>query len=127
MCMKKLPDAEQEIMLIIWEIGDGCTRFDIEEKLVGKDVLPSTILKLLSRLTERGFIRTEKSGKNNLYYPLVDKDEYLSKTGEMFLKNIFSNSITKFTAAMFDGGNISEESLLELKKYIDSKLNEEGK
>lgn len=122
--MKKLPDAEQELMLIIWELDSPCTRTDIESKLTSKEVLPNTILKLLSRLTERGFIRTEKSGKINYYYPLIAKEDYINEAGNRILKNMFGNSLTRFAATMVDGGNISKEELEDLRAYIDSKLTE---
>jgi predicted transcriptional regulator len=122
--MKRLPEAEQEIMLIIWELEPPVTRMDIESRLKSKDVLPNTILKLLSRLDERGFIRTEKSGKINYYYPLVEKEDYLHDAGNSILKNMFGNSLTKFAATMYDGGNISTKELEELRKYIDSKLSD---
>lgn len=122
--MKRLPEAEQEIMLIIWGLDEPVTRTDIEAKLTSKEVLPNTILKLLSRLDERGFIRTEKAGKMNYYYPLIKKEDYLNQEGNSFLKNMFGNSLTNFAAAMVDGGNISREELEELRRYIDSKLME---
>ena len=49
--MKKLPESEQEIMMIIWEYEEPVSRFQVEEKLnVEKNVAPSTILTLLTRL-----------------------------------------------------------------------------
>lgn len=120
--MKKLPEAEQELMLIIWELDKPATRVDIEAKLTSKNVLPNTILKLLSRLDERGFIRTEKVGKINYYYPLIKQEDYLNEAGNTLLKNMFGNSLTRFAAAMVDSGNISQKELENLRAYIDSKL-----
>ena len=31
--MKKLPESEQEIMMIVWEYAEPVSRFQIEEKL----------------------------------------------------------------------------------------------
>ena len=47
--MKKLPESEQEIMMIVWEYAEPVSRFQIEEKLnVEKNIAPSTILTLLT-------------------------------------------------------------------------------
>ena len=52
--MKKLPESEQEIMMIIWEYEEPVSRFQVEEKLnVEKNVAPSTILTLLTRLEKK--------------------------------------------------------------------------
>lgn len=123
--MKRLPDAEQELMMIIWELEEPVTRADIEAKLDrAKEVVPSTILTLLSRLDKRGFLRTQKQGKVNVYYPLVKKEDYLSTESRNVLKNLFQNSLTNFAAAAYDGGTISKEELEELRRFIDSKISE---
>ncbi len=123
--MKRLPDAEQELMMIIWELEEPVTRADIEAKLDrAKEIVPSTILTLLSRLDKRGFLRTQKQGKVNVYYPLVKKEDYLSTESRNVLKNLFQNSLTNFAAAAYDGGTISKEELEELRRFIDSKISE---
>lgn len=62
--MKRLPDAELELMMIIWDSEQPVSRADIEKKMKGgRSVLPSTVLTLLSRLEKRGFVRREKRGK----------------------------------------------------------------
>lgn len=121
--MKKLPDAELELMMIIWNIGESVTRIQIEERLnPERNIVPSTILTLLSRLTERRFLEINKKGKVNYYTPLVSKEDYQRNTGKTFLQKVFDNSIASFTAAMYDGGEIGEEELKELKRYIEKKL-----
>lgn len=41
---EKLPESEQEIMMIVWEYAEPVSRFQIEEKLnVEKNIAPSTI------------------------------------------------------------------------------------
>lgn len=54
--MKRLPDSELEIMMIIWDYNRPVTRIDIEEKMEeGRKLSPTTILSFLSRLQEKGF------------------------------------------------------------------------
>ncbi|MCM1466952.1 MAG: BlaI/MecI/CopY family transcriptional regulator [Alistipes sp.] len=123
--MKRLPEAEQELMMIIWSLEEPVTRADIEAKYdKAKEVMPSTILTLLSRLDKRGFLRTEKQGKVNTYYPLVKKEDYLRTESRYILKNMFQDSLTGFAAAAYDGGTISREELEELRRFIDSKISE---
>ena len=72
--MKRLPDAELELMMIIWDSSQPVSRADIEKKMKkGRSVVPSAVLTLLSRLEKRGFIRREKRGKINYYYSVADK------------------------------------------------------
>lgn len=59
--MKKLPESEQEIMMIIWEYEEPVSRFQVEEKLnVEKNVAPSTILTLLTFGKKRIYSKSEE-------------------------------------------------------------------
>ena len=74
-----LPNSELEIMMAIWEAKKPVSRLEIDEKLSEKNWQAPTVLKFLSRLTEKGFLKCEKpeGGKTNLYTPLVSEEEYL--------------------------------------------------
>ena len=42
--MKKLPESEQEIMMIVWEYAEPVSRFQIEEEIECREnIAPSTI------------------------------------------------------------------------------------
>ena len=74
-----LPDAELEIMQIVWQFEPPVARCTIEEKLREQKMLaPSTILTYLTRLCDRGFLRVEQQGRKNLYTPLISRKDYLS-------------------------------------------------
>ena len=118
--MKKLPDAELELMMVIWNSDKRISRTEIEEQLDdSKNVAASTILKLLSRLEERGFVKREKEGKINYYTALVDKDKYLKETGRNILEKMFGGSLSNFAAALYMDEKLSNDDMEILLKYID--------
>ena len=113
--MKKLPESEQEIMMIIWEYAEPVSRFQIEEKLnVEKNIAPSTILTLLTRLEKKGFIQKVRNGKSNLYVPLVEKENYIGTVGKMF-----QGSLAKFASSLYDGEKLSSKEVKQLQEFID--------
>ena len=123
--MKRLPDSELEIMLIIWELDKPVTRFEIEERMENdRKLSPTTVLSFLSRLQEKGFLEIQKSGKNNVYIALIDKDSYMRTESRNILKRLYQNSAKNFLAALYDGDNLSSEDLAELEEYISSKRKE---
>ena len=120
--MKRLPDSELEFLMIIWDLDKPVTRFEIEERMDAERKLsPTTILSFLSRLQEKGFLEVQKSGKNNVYLALVDKESYLQAESRSILKRIYQNSAKNFIAALYDGNSLSEEELKELEEYISEK------
>lgn len=118
----RLPDAELEIMKIIWESNGECTSAYIFEKLQGKkDWVLTTILNFLARLTDRGFLTTRKVGKANIYKPIIDEAAYLESESISFLERLHGNSFKSLVSALYSGNAISQEDLQELQHYIDEK------
>lgn len=118
---KTLPNSELELMVIIWKAGRPLTRMEIEQQLPEERQLSkTTVLSFLSRLEEKGFLRTEKHGRNNYYFPLVKAEEYQRQEGSSVLKKLYDNSVKKFVASLYDGKELSKEQIDELKDYLDS-------
>lgn len=119
--MKRLPDSELELMLIIWDAKEAVSRNYIQEHLdKTKDVAPTTILSFLSRLEKKGFLKVEKRGKNNYYYPLVKHEDYLENESKTILERFFGNSIKSFVAQLNDSKMIDENQINELKEFLDT-------
>lgn len=124
--MKRLPDSELEIMMIIWELDKPVTRLEIEERMeTGRTLSPTTVLSFLSRLQEKGFLEVRKSGKNNVYLALVEKEDYMKTESRNILKRLYQNSAKNFLAALYDGDSLSEDDLKELEDYISEKRREQ--
>lgn len=118
--IKRLPDSELEIMMIIWEAGKPVPSAYIMEKLQGeKDWAPTTVLNFLARLVERGFLQVEKQGRINIYSPMVEEKDYIEAESKSFLERLHKSSLKSFFAALYDGGTLSKEDAEDLKRYID--------
>lgn len=125
MRMKRLPDSELELMMIIWELDKPVSRTEIEEKMVSdRKLSPTTILSFLSRLQEKGFLAMEKEGRNNVYIALIDREIYIQKESWNVLKRLYDNSPKKFLEAICENGNLADAELEELEEYIRKKRRE---
>lgn len=116
---KKLPDAEFEIMRVIWDSTAPITTSLIMERLgKEKEWKAQTIITLMSRLVDRGFLRTEKKSKERTYFPLISKDDYLKlETGD-FMDRFHSNSITSLVATLYNDNKLKEKDLDELEQWL---------
>ena len=122
MAISRLPDAELEIMKIIWESGGETTSAHIMEKLTGKkEWAVTTVLNFLSRLADRGFVTVRRNGKVNIYTSVVNEADYLERESKSFLERLHGNSIKSLVASLYSGDAISKDDLEELKRYIDEK------
>ena len=117
--IKRIPESELEIMQIIWKEEAPVSRMTIERALQEKHPLaPTTILTLLTRLCEKGFLSLRKDGRSNLYEPLVTEREYLACESRSFLDRLFGGSVAGFATALCDSG-IKKEELEELKRMLE--------
>lgn len=118
--IKRLPDSELEIMMIIWEANESVTSAYISEKLKDKKEWKITsVLTFLARLTEKGFITSRREGKINIYSAVVNEQDYLKNASKSFLEKLYGNSLTTFVASLYKSNAISDEDLTELRRFID--------
>ena len=118
--MKRLPESELEIMMIIWEYNRPVNRMEIEERLK-KDIAAPTILSFLNRLEAKGFVSVEKIGKINWYTPLVKEEKYLQKESRNILQKMYQNSLKNFVTALYDGDGLTSQEIEDLKAFIEEK------
>ena len=117
--IKRLPESELEIMQIIWKEQTPVSRAVIEHALNDIHPLaPTTILTLLTRLCEKGFLSLKKEGRSNLYEPLITEKEYLASESRSFLDRLFNGSVAGFAAALCDSG-VKKEEVEELKRLLE--------
>ena len=125
--MKRLPDSELELMMIIWDAGRGITRNEIEERLPqDRRLSATTILSFLSRLQEKGFVCVRKEGRNNVYEPLIRKEDYLRQESRSIWKRLYQNSVGNFMTALCQEDELTERDLDELQEFLDRKRKERG-
>lgn len=118
--IKRLPDSELEIMMVVWGAGGPVTSSYVCESLKEtKQWKITSVLTFLSRLVEKGFLSCIREGKTNLYSAQVGEQEYLQKESRSFLERLYGNSLPSLVASLYRGKAISEEDLLELRRSID--------
>lgn len=117
--MKKLPDSEFEVMKILWDKNPPLSTNEITESLPkDKTWLPQTVLTLLMRLTEKGFVSTEKRGKERIYFPLIKKADYLSFETKSFIQRYHKNSVVKLINMLCDNDELSDKDIDDLVKLL---------
>lgn len=117
--IRRLPDAELEVMQAVWDCIPPVSRADIESILNKTHLMATTtILTLLSRLVERKFLTIEKIGRSNCYTPVISKQDYLASQSKSFLDKLCRGDIRVFATALCDSG-LSKEDIEELRRLLE--------
>jgi len=114
----KLPDAEFDIMKVVWANKPPITTSEIMKQLgIGKEWKIQTVVTLMLRLVERGFLRSEKNGKERTYFPLVKKEDYLKFETGNFIKQFHENSFLNLVTTLYGNDKLNNEDIDELLKW----------
>ena len=117
--IKQLPDAELEVMLAIWQQESPVSASEVLEILQPKRSWAlQTLLTVMSRLVEKGFLRLEKVGRSNVYHVRISEAEYKEFEGKNILEKLYGNSFKNFVTALYYEKPIQKEELQELKAFL---------
>ena len=116
--IKKLPETELELMLCLWDAETIVQRSYFNTKFADKGWSDSTVLTMLSRLAEKGFITTTKNGNKNMYSPLITKEEYMQVENSSFLGRLHKGSVKHFVASLADADSLTDSDIDELENLL---------
>ena len=120
--VQQISDAELEIMKIVWGNPDEVTLFPyIMDGLAarGKPCQKNTLIVLLSRLMNKGFLSAKKIGRRNEYTTLVSETEYQTAQTKNFLDKIYEGSAKGLVSNLIMGDLLADEEYEELKRLLE--------
>lgn len=117
--IKRLGDAELEIMMVLWYSTQPVTSNYIQEQLQGKRKWGlSTLMTSLARLAEKGFVSCDRTTRTNLYSALVAEEEYKVQESKSFLEKLYGNSIQSLVTNLYSNKVIDNTDIKELQEYL---------
>lgn len=118
--LKKLGEAELEIMQVIWDSDNPVTSNYILKALQGRRKWQlSTLMTSLARLADKGFVSCDRSTGSNLYAPLISEDDYKTGASRHFLETLYNNSIQNMIATLYSNKEMKHSDLEELRAFLD--------
>ena len=120
--VQQISDAELEIMKIVWGNPEDVTLFPyIMDGLAarGKPCQKNTLIVLLSRLMNKGFLSAKKIGRRNEYTTLVSETEYQTTQTKHFLDKIYEGSAKGLVSNLIMGDLLADEEYEELKRLLE--------
>jgi BlaI family penicillinase repressor len=119
--MKKLTQAEEQIMHALWSLGEGGFLKDIIELLPEPKTHHNTIATLLKILVEKQFVGIQNPNRNNFYTPLVSKEAYTEQRIAGLTERFFDGSYANVISFLVDKKQLSVKELELLLKQLKNK------
>jgi len=120
---KRLTKAEEEIMLILWKLGESTIR-EVMTGLEEPETPYTTVSTVVRVLEKKKFVGHKAVGTTYLYFPLVSKKEYLRGYLTGIVSNYFDGSFSRLATFFAKENDLGMNELQEIMSDIESELKE---
>lgn len=113
----QVSNSELELLKIIWADGGTALYARIMDELLatGNHWQKNTVITLLSRLIEKGLLKTSKIGRRNEYTAIVSEADYQAAQTKSFLDKLYEGDAKGLVSTLI------QQEMLTAKDYDDLK------
>ena len=117
--IQQVSDSELELMKIVWANGGTALYAHIMEELTkaGRIWQKNTFITLLSRLVEKGLLKTSKIGRRNEYVAIVSEADYRAVQTQSFLNKLYDGNVKGLVATLIQRDMLTAEDYEELRRF----------
>ncbi len=121
---ERLPNAELDIMRVLWKAEKPIKASELTRALSQeRDWKRQTVHVLLSRLEKKGYVGVDDSAYSHLFYPLMAENDYLAFASASLVKKVGS-SIHSMMASLLETDELTDEEILALAELFNEKCRE---
>ena len=118
--MKQLTKAEEEIMQILWDLGEANVAA-ILEKMPEPKPAYNTVSTIVRILESKDFVDYKKEGRGHTYFPKVAKVTYSSDSMNKMVNDYFNGSFKSMVSFFVKKKDMSVTELEDILKEINKK------
>ena len=116
--MVTLTKAEERIMTILWEIGEGFIK-DIIEQFPDPKPPYNSVSTIVRVLVQKEIVGFTAYGNTHKYHPLISRDEYSKGQLSRLLKDYYNNSLREVVSFFSESKKLDEKELDEVMKMLE--------
>jgi BlaI family transcriptional regulator, penicillinase repressor len=116
----ELGEAELQVLRALWNGGPATVR-EVLNHLhgQGRKVAYTTVLTFLTRLEQKGFVKSDKSGLAYVYRAAVTRNQVTRSRLRTMLDELFDGEAAPLVLQLMKTEKFSPEEIAELQKLID--------
>lgn len=123
---RSLTRAEEEVMQVMWELGEGLVH-DILARFPEPKPAYNTVSTIIRILEQKGFAGHRAYGRTYVYYPLVTRKEYTKSYFRNMVANHFGNSYRSLASFFASDSKLGLKDLEEIREMIDKEIKKKKK
>ena len=115
----ELSRSELEIVQVVWKLGEARVR-DVAGSLPADRKLDFfTVQTYLRRLKTKGYLRTRREGRADIYLPAVQASSVVRQTVHNFVKRLFDGQAMLLVQQLIDDHHLSDAQIEQLQQMLD--------
>jgi BlaI family transcriptional regulator, penicillinase repressor len=122
-----LSKAQREIMNIVWDCGEVGVAEVWRIVCQRRDVARNTVLTLITRLVDKGWLRARRVGNAFRYTAARPRETARTEELRRMVNTVFDGSAEGLVMALLQGGELSPEESRRISKMILEASGKEGR
>jgi predicted transcriptional regulator len=117
--LPELGDAELEVLKALWDAGPGTVRQvlrHLHER--GRRVAYTTVLTVLSRLEQKGYVASDKSGLAYVYKPRVSRQKVVGSRLKAVVEQLYDGAAAPLVLHLMESQRFTPEEIEQLQRLI---------
>jgi len=115
-----LGETEMEVLHHVWDLGEA-TVADVRERILeDRDVAYTTIMTVLKKLAEKGYVTYHKEGRSYVYAPAQQPNEVQHSLLRRLMEKVFHGSPSALVQTLVQQEDLSDAERREIKNIIDA-------
>ena len=114
-----LSDSQLEIMNVVWDRGEVSVGDVWDVLSQQRSIARNTVQTVMTRLSEKGWLKHRKQGRAFLFRASVARDSTLRVLVDRLVETAFSGSAEGLVLAMLEGRGLSDEEAVRIRKLIN--------
>ncbi len=111
--MRELTKAEEQVMLILWEMKEGLVK-DVIAQMDPPKPAYNTVSTVIRVLETKGFIDHKAIGNTHIYFPIISEKQYKHFAFDKVMNNYFENNYQSLVSFLVKEKNMDMTELDEL-------------
>ncbi len=115
-----LGETEMEVLHHVWNLGEA-TVADVRERILdNRDVAYTTVMTVLKKLAEKGYLTYHKEGRSYVYEPAQQPDEVQHSLLRRLMEKVFHGSPSALVQTLVQREDLSDAERREILDIIDA-------
>ena len=116
--MKQLTKAEEDIMQILWDLGEANVAAIIDELPKPKPAY-NTVSTIVRILENKEFVDYRREGRGHIYFPIIPKAEYSNQSINKLVDGYFKGSFKSMVSFFVKENDVNINELEAILKEVN--------